>query len=151
MEVHIHVDRPTPPPPEPQPVKSREQSPVFYMEPDDWNTKPIVTSSPTRALSPCGCGKAHPCHALMEVLPEEAFKMQSQSYYSPRSSSGTYLTLPSPRAAIMSELQGSNSATRQRKVAIPVLSARAAVASVNVLGVSSYWIAPKSPQKRQNW
>ena len=70
--------------------ENRENSPVFYLEPDDWSDEvmprpgvltsptralspcgPSVLTSPTRALSPCGCGKTHCNNSHMESLPEE--------------------------------------------------------------------------------
>ena len=70
--------------------ENRENSPVFYLEPDDWSDEvmprpgvltsptralspcgPGVLTSPTRALSPCGCGKTHSNNSHMESLPEE--------------------------------------------------------------------------------
>ena len=54
----------------------------------------------------------------------------SMSTLPSRSSSGTYLTLPSPRAAMISELaQQNQQITRQRKVAIPLIHSRALSAS----------------------
>ena len=131
---------------------NRENSPVFYLEPDDWhaeNQTPPMVTSPTRALSPCGCGKSHSSHHMthMESLPEEGLEGRSSSLRAfstssfgstseqapVRSSSGTYLTLPSPRAAIMSEIMQSKQQQRQRKIAIPVLCARAVNSAVRTL------------------
>ena len=149
VEVQIKVD----PPPSKPDHPNKENSPVFYLEPDDWpeDKSPPMVTSPTRALSPCGCGKSHAHHMThMESLPEEvgchdrsptlvrgAFSTSSsmESRSPPvRSSSGTYLTLPSPRAAIMSEIMQGQSQKgqhqRQRKIAIPVLCARAVNSAV---------------------
>ena len=135
VEVQIKVD--PPPTSAPSLRHFRENSPVFYLEPDDWpeDTTPPMVTSPTRALSPCGCGKSHTGHAHMESLPEDrrafstsSFKRDISTSPPVRSCSGTYLTLPSPRAAIMSEImqqQGHQKQQRQRKIAIPVLCARA--------------------------
>ena len=112
VEFQIKVD---PAPITPPPTGSRQGSPVFYLEPDDWGEDqgptPMPLASPTRALSPCqGCGK---CHAPgfsavtpMESLPEE----------------NSRLMLPIPRAAMVSEL--GQPAPRQRKVTIPVWNSR---------------------------
>lgn len=121
VEVHIKVDPPSKISPPPQPRKNRENSPVFYLEPDDWceDVIPKVLTSPTRALSPCGCGKAHK-NSQMESVPEEP-----SLSHAARSCSGTYLTLP--RNAMISELaaQQKNAQNRQRKITIPVLQWRA--------------------------
>ena len=83
----------------------------------------------------------------MESLPEEGLEGRSSSLRAfstssfgstseqapVRSSSGTYLTLPSPRAAIMSEIMQSKQQQRQRKIAIPVLCARAVNSAVRTL------------------
>ena len=69
-DVRIKVDPPSlssrGPTPDPDIDSNRSQreiSPVFYLEPDDWSDdvmpKPVALTSPTRALSPCGCGKTH--------------------------------------------------------------------------------------------
>ena len=142
VEVQIKVD---PPPVKTEitpPRFSRENSPVFYLEPDDWpedKTPPMVTS-PTRALSPCGCGKIHTSHTPhMESLPENrrafsasSFKREISTSPPVRSCSGTHLTLPSPRAAIMSEIMSQHNQQRQRKVTIPVLCARAVNSAVSL-------------------
>ena len=130
----------------------RENSPVFYLEPDDWSEDvvPKTMTSPTRALSPCGCGKTHKDHTHhMESLPEEACAghcvaaskkaRKSASVISgsmpiqQKSASGnsaSVLALPccSPRAAMMSELAQQQN-TRQRKVTIPILQHSRAVSS----------------------
>ena len=104
--------------------ENRENSPVFYLEPDDWSDEvmprpgvltsptralspcgPSVLTSPTRALSPCGCGKTHCNNSIMESLPEELASSAStasavgknSSMLSPnshKSASGSVLTLP---------------------------------------------------------
>lgn len=122
VEVHIKVDPPKSSA-EADCHRLRENSPVFYLEPDDWSDEvvPKVVTSPTRALSPCGCGKSHSVNhktGKMAALPEEP-AMQQPPNYLKSSSSGSYLPLPSPRAAIMSELAQQN---RQRKVTIPLLN-----------------------------
>lgn len=134
VEVHIKVE---PPKSSEQSRLTRENSPVFYLEPDDWSDEvavvPKVVTSPTRALSPCGCGKSHLVNhktGKMAALPEEPTLARNHisnpppPNYLKSSSSGSYLPLPSPRAAIMSELAQQN---RQRKVTIPLLSMNRAV------------------------
>ena len=146
VEVQIKVD-PPPVTTAPSLRHFRENSPVFYLEPDDWpeDTTPPMVTSPTRALSPCGCGKSHTSHAHMESLPEDRRAFSTSSFKRdistsppvPRSCSGTYLTLPSPRAAIMSEIiqqqQYHPPHQRQRKIAIPVLCARAVNSAVRTI------------------
>ena len=120
-----------------------QNSPVFYLEPDDWSEevmpKPVLTS-PTRALSPCGCGKTHNNHySHMESLPEEQAEksvrgtMPTAAAHQKLSkkASESILTLPcsSPRAAMMSEL-AQPKPTRQRKVTIPILHCRAVSSSL---------------------
>jgi len=98
-------------------------------------------TSPTRALSPCGCGKTHNNHYThMESLPEE---QAEKSVRGSMSVAGTHqklskkaldsvLTLGqccSPRAAMMSEL-AQPKPTRQRKVTIPILHCRAVSSSL---------------------
>jgi hypothetical protein len=104
--------------------ENRENSPVFYLEPDDWSDEvmprpgvltsptralspcgPSVLTSPTRALSPCGCGKTYCNNSHMESLPEELASSAStassvgknNSILGPnshKSASGNVLTLP---------------------------------------------------------
>ena len=48
----------------------RENSPVFYLEPEDWTE----IEDASQKLSPCGCNKSHSTQALMlEALPEESY------------------------------------------------------------------------------
>ena len=176
VEVQIKVDPPQSNTSQSNPSNSgllrnnRENSPVFYLEPDDWhaeNKTPPMVTSPTRALSPCGCGKSHSSHHMthMESLPEEGLEGRSSSLRAfstssfgsstseppVRSSSGTYLTLPSPRAAIMSEIMQSNKQQqRQRKIAIPVLCARAVNSAVRTL-FGLFRGLGKSPRCQLTW
>ena len=95
--------------------ENRENSPVFYLEPDDWSDEvmprpgvltsptralspcgPNVLTSPTRALSPCGCGKTHCNNSHMESLPEELDS--SASAASTASAVGKNSSMPSPNS-----------------------------------------------------
>ena len=98
--------------------ENRENSPVFYLEPDDWSDEvmprpgvltsptralspcgPSVLTSPTRALSPCGCGKTHCNNSHMESLPEElASAASTASAASIASAVGKNSSMPSPNS-----------------------------------------------------
>ena len=99
--------------------ENRENSPVFYLEPDDWSDEvmprpgvltsptralspcgPSVLTSPTRALSPCGCGKTHCNNSHMESLPEELASSASTASTSASTASavGKNSSMPSPNS-----------------------------------------------------
>ena len=109
-------------------VKTRENSPVFYLEPDDWceEVVPRMVTSPTRAVQTNHCTSDGILkQSTSEILRRKMMRPQ-------RSSSGSYLSLPSPRGLIISELAQQSQQSRQRKVTIPVLNSRNAMVSYTI-------------------